>query len=72
MTTYNNAFYQYMKDQKFTAGTRVIKNAWNSLEYANHQLINYLYYKREMKRWRRNIKKVSTLKKRLVEVKNNE
>ncbi len=67
MTSYGHGYYTYLKKQKVRAGTRAIsammdfhdsefKDA-NDFDYACDQHFSYLYYAREMKRWRKNIKK---------------
>ena len=68
MTSYSNAFYDYMKDFRQRSSKRVFEGLKFPIdkinfEYVNHQLINYLYYKKEMARWRKNIKKATLLKK---------
>jgi hypothetical protein len=55
MTSYDNPFYTYMKEQRLIAMTRAIKNRGTNT-YAQTQLNNYLYYKIEMRNWRRRIR----------------
>lgn len=65
MTSYGHGYYTYMKRQKIRAGTRAIKNVALDLNYAQKQHFEYLGYKRNMKRWRKNMKNVKILKERL-------